>query len=129
MPIEFKCPKCTRALRVKDEFAGQTGLCPYCQTRVLVPVPAKVNEDSVLDWLGAPTPSSENLNGAISGSSDARIPVPGASGSDILNSPHLKRTKKRCPKCKHEVAVGYDICPHCHMYFSDVQEAIRRMQH
>ena len=37
MAIEFSCPYCTAVIRVEDTAAGKQGLCPKCQTRLIVP--------------------------------------------------------------------------------------------
>lgn len=37
MAIEFHCPYCTAVIRVADEFAGRTGRCPKCETRMQIP--------------------------------------------------------------------------------------------
>ena len=33
----FHCDHCGKDMKVKDSFAGQRGLCPYCNSEVLVP--------------------------------------------------------------------------------------------
>jgi hypothetical protein len=40
MPINFSCPNCHKALRVKDELAGKKGPCPHCKKLVTVPKPS-----------------------------------------------------------------------------------------
>jgi DNA-directed RNA polymerase subunit RPC12/RpoP len=42
--IEFQCPECTKKIRVKPEFAGRTGKCPACSTRIVVPTLSKPTE-------------------------------------------------------------------------------------
>jgi hypothetical protein len=37
MAIEFHCPYCTAVIRVPDAFAGKSGSCPKCETKLLVP--------------------------------------------------------------------------------------------
>jgi hypothetical protein len=37
MPIQFPCPRCTRAIEVDEQFAGQDATCPYCRYVVRVP--------------------------------------------------------------------------------------------
>ncbi|HIF01539.1 MAG TPA: hypothetical protein EYG03_31245 [Planctomycetes bacterium] len=37
MAIEFHCPYCTASIRVPDTFAGKSGSCPKCATKLLVP--------------------------------------------------------------------------------------------
>ncbi|MEO2019438.1 MAG: hypothetical protein ABGZ53_34310 [Fuerstiella sp.] len=37
MAIEFHCPYCTAVIRVPDTFAGKSGSCPKCATKLVVP--------------------------------------------------------------------------------------------
>ncbi len=37
MAIEFHCPYCTAVIRVPDAFAGKSGSCPKCATKLRVP--------------------------------------------------------------------------------------------
>lgn len=130
MAIRFKCPN-GHEMNVKDKYAGLTGLCPHCQVRVLVPVPAsgKLNDDAILEMLGPPeidpdampvhqNPAHHNGQSGDPGSS---------SGSSLAGLSPLQRGMKVCPKCKQEVRSVYDICPHCRTYFTDLSEIVRRM--
>jgi len=40
MPIPVICPGCKKSFRVSDKFAGKTGPCPGCGTKITVPDPA-----------------------------------------------------------------------------------------
>lgn len=132
MPIQFKCPN-GHELRVKDKFAGQAGLCPRCQVRVLVPSPAKaVNEDAILEMLGPPNPvptANEPLP-VHQEPRDAGAPAAddSAAGSGLMRSTLLHRGTKKCPKCHREVRVAYNLCPHCRTYFTDRGEITRRIE-
>ena len=44
MVINFSCPGCGKALRVKDELAGKKGKCPGCGDMLLVPEPGPAAE-------------------------------------------------------------------------------------
>ncbi len=37
MAIALTCSGCNRTMKVKDEFAGQRALCPFCKCEVQVP--------------------------------------------------------------------------------------------
>lgn len=39
MPIQFKCPKCAKVLKVADAHAGKTAKCPGCSTGLRIPKP------------------------------------------------------------------------------------------
>lgn len=129
MAITVKCPN-GHELHVKDKFAGQTGLCPKCQSRVLIPTPAKtVTEDAILELLGPPPPKSDEplpvlqdpqrLAGGLDPDSHA--------SSSLLRSALVHRGMKSCPKCRREVRQAYDICPHCRTYFTNLSEVNRRI--
>ena len=58
MSISAKCPN-GHVLKVKDEYAGKSGLCPHCGSRVSVPVPSaeksRISDDDILGLLGEPS--------------------------------------------------------------------------
>jgi hypothetical protein len=118
MSIRFICPN-GHELNVKDKYAGLTGLCPRCQVRVLVPVPAaKLSDDAIVDLLVHQDPRHHDGQPVDAGSS---------SGSSLRGLSPLNRGMKICPKCRREVRAVYDICPHCRTYFTDAGEINRRM--
>jgi predicted Zn finger-like uncharacterized protein len=45
MPLDFKCPECQTALRVKEEHAGKKMKCPKCAKAI--PIPEKTDEGIV----------------------------------------------------------------------------------
>jgi len=130
MSIQFKCPN-GHDLKVKEKYAGQMGLCPKCQVRVLVPAPAPVmNDDAIMDLLGPPPtedPESLPVHQDARHRNPALVDTASMSGSSLLGMPLLSRGTKTCPKCKRDVRSSYDICPHCRTYFTDVTEVNRRM--
>ena len=67
MSIEFRCPTCTRLLRVGDDAAGKQANCPQCGTILWVPSPssAPVPPPQPSAWPGpqgptAPPPDADN---------------------------------------------------------------------
>jgi len=44
--IEINCPNCEHQIRAPDDAGGKQGLCPYCQTKVYIPMPVK-DEDMI----------------------------------------------------------------------------------
>lgn len=129
MSIRFKCPN-GHELNVKDKYAGLTGLCPHCQSRVLVPIPAgKLTDDAVVDMLGPPPPPDDDAL-AVHQEAKHRTGVvdPGSSsGISLRGLAPMNRGMKVCPKCRREVRAVYDICPYCRTYFSDTGEVNRRL--
>ena len=112
-------------LKVKDEFAGRSGLCPHCRSRVFVPMPvngrdkARITDDEILGLLGG---------GALA----ARAAVATETESDSVldsngngNGRHLSdtsiglaaasvvRKRKTCPKCQHITSAAFAHCPRC----------------
>ena len=41
--IRFRCPTCSRAVKVSDRFAGKTGACPRCHQTCTIPAAPKPN--------------------------------------------------------------------------------------
>ncbi|HEY1602294.1 MAG TPA: hypothetical protein VGG64_22020 [Pirellulales bacterium] len=124
MSVTFHCPN-GHLLKVKDKYAGQTGLCPKCQARVLVPkLPEPLSDDAIADLLGPPVVDDRPVHQEPTSSDMA-----GSSGSSLISANMAARDTKVCPKCKREVRVCYTLCPHCQTYFSDVREISRRLSH
>ena len=114
-PIEVVCPNGHR-LKVKDEFAGRTGACPICGSKVKVPQKAQtLTEDDVLKFLGDnPPPAAE--------------PAPATDAPKIVRTDSPARLpKKICEKCHPEILAATRICPYCHTYlgFSDIGVSTR----
>ena len=123
MSIEVHCPN-GHVLKVKDKYAGQSGLCPHCQARVLVPRPVEaMSEQAICDLLGPPDINDMPVHQEPS-LQDAGS---GASGSSLIQAAMAARETKTCPKCKQEIRVCYALCPYCHTYFSDASEITRRI--
>lgn len=122
MSIQFNCPS-GHTLRVKDKYAGKTGVCPYCHTKVVVP---KLSEEAILSFLSAP-----GLLNDVPPSADAESM--GAKASDSLERLHpavvrYSRETKTCSRCRKEVPSAYHLCPHCSTYFADNSEIVRRLK-
>ncbi len=125
MSISFRCPN-GHLLKVKDKYAGQTGLCPHCQARVLVPQPPPpLTDDAIADLIGPPPDEDDRPVHQEMPSGDPA----GMSGSSLIQSSMAARETKVCPKCHYEVRVCYQLCPNCKTYFSDVMEVARRISH
>lgn len=131
MSIRFNCPN-GHELNVKDKYAGLTGLCPKCQARVLVPVPAgKLTDDAIVNMLGPPP--ATDIDDGLPVHQDPQhqgvgvIDAGSSSGTSLRGLSPLNRGMKVCPKCRREVRAVYDICPHCRTYFSDSGEVNRRL--
>jgi RNA polymerase subunit RPABC4/transcription elongation factor Spt4 len=118
MSIQVQCPN-GHTLKVKEEFAGRAGLCPHCHARVQVPKAKKISDEDIVDLLGPPTPCDDS---AVH--QEAREE---GSGVSLVGSSIMRRRTKICTNCRAEILERYDICPHCHMYFTDRLEINRRL--
>ena len=92
MPIEFKCNRCSRTLRVPDGSYGRSCSCPGCMNQLVVPV----------------------ISGEEKG---GRIEVPCPKCKNILQCDAiLDGTRGCCPSCAHVFTislsnVSVDIAP------------------
>lgn len=114
MSIKVTCPK-GHQLKVKDNMAGKTGLCPMCkgQTYVYVPLPEKsISEEAILDFLG---PSQTAPMSTSSSGIDLEEAGPHRPDTD-----HHETPWKSCVKCNRDIPSQTRICPHCHTYLADL---------
>jgi DNA-directed RNA polymerase subunit RPC12/RpoP len=118
MSISAKCPN-GHVLKVKDEYAGKSGLCPHCHSRVFVPMPIKaekasITDDEILGLLGPasplkPEPPPPDPASAL----DAVHEAPKRdSAIDLLRSSLLKK-QKVCPRCAHPAPLAFTHCSRC----------------
>lgn len=47
MPIELHCPSCEKLIRAPDNAGGKHGKCPYCETKVYIPLPPSDDDDEI----------------------------------------------------------------------------------
>jgi hypothetical protein len=109
MSIPVVCPN-GHALKVKENLAGKSGLCPVCRAIVHVPQAERkeLSEDAILGILGSrPTGPGGAGAGARAGVRSAQRQAP---------------PKKSCHKCNTEIMAGTHICPHCHTYIAKLED-------
>ena len=119
MSIEVTCSN-GHSMRVKNEFAGKSGLCPYCQARIAVPemsIPksasASISEDDLLAVLKPPWPAAgaavaeaRPAQTALPQPTVAKVPQPHwrqdqttkNAAADPLSAEFVHR-RRVCPKC------------------------------
>ena len=56
MAISVTCSGCDRTMKVKDDFAGQRALCPFCKAEVRVPTQERAGEKSGYAFADADEP-------------------------------------------------------------------------
>jgi RNA polymerase subunit RPABC4/transcription elongation factor Spt4 len=106
-------------LKVKDRYAGKTGLCPRCGSRVRVP---GVSEQEILRLLAC-----DGLIEADHPEPAAVLPGAEAAETRPVRLP-LTSGSKACPRCKKDVRAGFDLCPYCGTYFAGPAEVLRRLK-
>ncbi len=84
MYFQFKCPKCEKSLKVREENVGSKVRCPYCQNQTVVKAPAPVDP-----WDVDEDESDEELD------FDPHAPMKGSAGKK-------KSVKKNKPIKKKE---------------------------
>ncbi|OHB78381.1 MAG: hypothetical protein A2V98_03220 [Planctomycetes bacterium RBG_16_64_12] len=125
MSIQVVCP-IGHVLKVSDDYAGKTGLCPVCKSRVKVPKPSEdqLSEDAIMSILGKYDPNKARKKLAdVSDLAAADTPralqnqtSPDGGADTVANAASLP--KKSCPHCNREIVAGIHICPHCHTYIA-----------
>ena len=112
MSIRVVCQN-GHALNVKDSLAGKTGLCPFCNARVVIPRASNgnVSEDEILGFLGPHKPKPKPHFTPSEEMSREQVQSQKASSAEGTSPPN-----KTCDKCNREISAGTHICPHCHTY-------------
>ncbi len=118
MAIEVTCPN-GHVLKVKDKYAGKTGCCPHCNSRVDVPEPAKVSEDDILEFVGPAKPAGMDDDDEHVYQDPAEEVSSANSGASLLGSSAI-RHMKACSVCGEKVPVWHASCPQCDTYFDDM---------
>ena len=129
MSIQVVCPN-GHVLKVSDDFAGKTGLCPVCKSRITVPKPSQeqLSEDAIMSMLGSYDPSKAHkklTDVSDLAAADAPRALPGQAspeGEGWATGDGPSPPKKSCPHCNREIAAGMHICPHCHTYIAGLDD-------
>jgi hypothetical protein len=119
MPIRCVCPK-GHVLKVQESFAGSTGLCPVCKSRVRVPAlrNEKVSEDAVMAILGPPE-EPVSPSDVLSDADQEQLTLEANLRSGVLGR---SAVVKACSRCKKEIPVGTHICPYCRTYIAQLSD-------
>jgi len=95
--LEFICPACNKTLKMQARFAGRTGRCPHCNTKLIVPQPDEAQQSKTEQpdtsapkwWMPGkfghqppPSPVSE----AQAEEQDAPVPYPGEDENKTPNT-------------------------------------------
>ncbi len=133
MGITTKCAN-GHVLRVKDEFAGKSGLCPHCRGRVFVPMPvhslekARISDDEIMGLLGKPGISARAAEEVAEQSDSVLDAACGTSRSTCdtvsLQSSSASRKVKICARCEHITSAAFKHCPRCGAPLPDGKPAL-----
>ncbi len=87
MYFKIKCPKCEKALTVREELAGRKCACPYCKTSIRIPQRSEPSQDEGAE------PGFPNLDLKVDVSSAAK--GKGRGGKTRPSKPPTKPKQKR----------------------------------
>jgi hypothetical protein len=135
MSIEVRCPN-GHVLKIKDKYAGKTGLCPLCKDRVVISVPERLTENDILQLIGAPaaresaisesasvfddSPSAPNAHNPLDDVHESQSiwdEAPEVTSSMSLVGTSAIRHRQKCANCAEDVPYWYAKCPRCGTYF------------
>lgn len=69
--IRYRCPRCKKSLTAEESEAGTKKNCPYCEQRVLIPVPPHPTNKTMLGTLEQP---NKTVLGTLEDAAPAAIP-------------------------------------------------------
>lgn len=115
MPIEFKCPQCSAALKLRDEFAGKRGKCPQCAATIVVPA---ATASAIAPGAGAAAgPGQKSALRAqktaapVAAAGDTIIFRCGSCGTTIRAPSKVAGRQVACPKCGVKQVVAANSVP------------------
>lgn len=100
MHINFYCPN-GHKIKAKSELSGQTGKCPKCSARILVPETAAEK---------LPNPRNNITESGVMRALGDFHPLP---NPPATTSPAEVRS---CPRCRKTLRGSVTICNHCKLY-------------
>ena len=111
MSIQVECPN-GHKLKIKNKYAGRTGRCPLCKSRIKIPVP----EEEIPGGLvrGILDPDKSGLSGLA-------LEVP-----EFIDEPSDEddeKLMKICGKCQQEIPASAQTCPHCKAYIASLTDS------
>ncbi|MEX0818235.1 MAG: DUF4339 domain-containing protein [Pirellulaceae bacterium] len=93
MGIRFYCPDCGRRLNIKAFLAGKRGICPHCDSRVLIPMESQLPADAPKVRPTSSEAASREAAAVVTGAtaqsagSDVQQPASGSSTAAISLDP------------------------------------------
>jgi len=132
MSIEVTCPN-GHSFKVKDKYAGKQGLCPLCDDRVVVAVPAilsekGLSEDVILGIIGPapPPPVADDSASVLDDDVESESVFDDDVGDDTSATMSLVGTsairhQRECPNCSRTMPYWFAKCPGCNTYLEENQ--------
>lgn len=130
MPIDVTCPN-GHALKVKDKYAGKTGLCPRCGVQMIVPA-LPPEEEEFIEMI----PREKSLEPTASAmpvtkersifDDDEKEHAPAkdrshasrlSASESLLSSGAIVKHSKKCPKCFEMAPLWHTRCLKCNYFF------------
>ncbi|TWU04164.1 hypothetical protein CA54_60460 [Symmachiella macrocystis] len=104
--IEFECPTCGKALKVRESSAGKTGKCPDCNGKIQVP-------DAVYDAEEVESYSTQGDDdfSSFDGYENAGTPIPREEAEGAFRHP--------CPVCGEMIKDSAVKCRYCGEIFDE----------
>lgn len=94
MAIQFQCPHCHKALRVRDEWAGKKARCPACQKLLTVASPGRGDVEDLAAAALSETPAATGPAPTVEFACmycDEQVQVPAELAGKQTPCPHCKR--------------------------------------
>lgn len=114
MAIHVRCPN-GHPLRVKDEYAGKSGYCPFCHARVHVPGPEALSDDDILAIVQHPSTFSAKQPEPVEQEvhQESQLASDNQGSGLHLHGSSIVRRQKVCPNCFQLTSPAFTHCPRC----------------
>lgn len=115
MAIEFNCPHCAHAYRLKDEYAGKPATCKRCREKIVIPQPVTIPDDAPAKLSAEELAAKEAEAQAALADEQTKVEQDEASRVIQVECKHcdhkwiepLERAGKNtvCPECRQRVKI------------------------
>ncbi len=119
MPIEFKCPNCSKAIKAPDAYAGKTAKCPGCGNAITVPA---MEEEIVEAEAVDPVPETDALADMLNEEDEYKVANPYQAPA-----PPAER-RMPCPACGEMIPTNAALCRFCGEVFDPALKRAREQK-
>jgi TPP-dependent indolepyruvate ferredoxin oxidoreductase alpha subunit len=109
MAIRIRCPN-GHLLKIKEKYAGRTGMCPRCRRQVRVPTLDELYDEQIIAVLDKPRAVDTDDE-----PTDRHVldePTKDESGVSLLGASAVRKPSI-CPHCQHRASFSFSHCPRC----------------